>query len=69
MHGQLFLFYRHRRHMRARECCRSDVFELRELNKRWRDLPYVMQSVECKLSLMIKIMPPFFSFDNFQKMV
>ena len=27
-----------------------------------------MQSVECKSSLMIKKMPPFFSFDKFQKM-
>ena len=44
-------------------------FLVAEVNKRWRDLPYVMISVGCKWSLMIKKMAPFFSFDKFQKMV
>ena len=70
MHGQLFLFHRcrHRRHMRARVPSLRR-FWVAGVNKRWRDLPYSMISVECKLSLMIKKIAPFFSFDKFKKMV
>ena len=53
---------RHRHHTRERR------FWVAFLNKRWLDLSYSMISVECKWSLMIKKMAPFFSFDKFQKM-
>ena len=55
-------FFPHRRHH-----ARERRFWVAFLNKRWRDLSYSMISVECKWSLMIKKMAPFFSFDKFQK--